>query len=131
ASTSYVLLESRSKEFSTVAVVSVCAAIGLCCLSGTQVGWYDRLLSARDYRLFHFLYDYRRTSTAMQYGFLRSHLHYNEPVSQFNLTSLEFSPKEELNFLLVGDCHAGMFSTTIKRMAEEHGIQLLQATMDE
>src|SRR5690606_12005258 len=36
-----------------------------------------------------------------------------------------------VNYLLLGDCHAGMFSTTIKALAEQHGVRLIQATADD
>lgn len=131
ASGSYLLLEKRSRAFSSLRVAAACVLITACCYLGTMTGLYHRILPEDQHRLFHFLYDYRRTSTAEQYGFQKSHLLYKEEASVFDKNVLQQLSDQDSNYLLIGDCHAGMFSSTFKDIARKRGVHLIQATMDE
>lgn len=131
ASGSYVLLEKKSRFFPSLRVAAVCILVTLCCYAGTRTKLYERILPENQFRLFHFLYDYRRTQTAEQYGFQKTHLQYREDMSVFDRGALQQLSDQDSNYLLIGDCHAGMFSQTIKALAAQGNVRLLQATMDE
>ncbi|GHE23548.1 hypothetical protein GCM10017764_05160 [Sphingobacterium griseoflavum] len=55
----------------------------------------------------------------------------NAPFDKFDRRQLfEFSDSLK-NYLLLGDCHAGMFSATLRNLAKKNNVHLMQATADE
>ena len=131
SSISYALLEKNYRLYSTRLVFASCALVAAICFIGTRVPLFQRLLPEQEYQIFSFLYDYRRNQTAAQYGFQQTHLQYNEDPAIYNKKALQRFDDGERHYLLIGDCHAGMFSATLKQLAEKHQVHLSQATMDE
>jgi len=77
------------------------------------------------------LSDYKIQTAPAQYGFLRTHLQYHEPFDSLH-TASQISLSDKIgNYLLIGDCHAGMFSYSLKRVAQQHGVNLVIFSMDE
>lgn len=66
-----------------------------------------------------------------QYNFTKGHLLANAAFDTFDKEQLlQFSDSTQ-NYLLLGDCHAGMFSATLRKLATKNAVHLLQATGDE
>lgn len=92
---------------------------------------YDMIYAKNTYEAFEQLYHYPREIAPRQFGFLKTHLRYNETVLDFDpLNHTSFSTHKP-NYLLIGDCHAGMFSKTLIEIANKKNINLIPITMDE
>ncbi len=82
----------------------------------------------RDYQMLH---HYKAEITPSQYGFLSTHLQYYEPFDSLRIERQSKISNSRPNYLLIGDCHAGMFSYSLKRLALQKGINLVVISMDE
>src|SRR5690606_24332577 len=78
-----------------------------------------------------FYLSYPRNNTKDQFGFNKYHLRYNEDFSSYTKPNLNPNLKKGENYLLIGDCYAAMFASTIREMALEKDINLIQLTADE
>lgn len=100
-------------------------------LLGKQLPPETIFLHQRDTPLIAFQQHYFKENAAEQYGFEKGHLLSRAPFEDFDTTQLYDFSDTQPNYLLLGDCHAGMFAYTLKRLAQEHGVNLIQATGDE
>lgn len=91
----------------------------------------DKSILKEKYTLRQFYLSYPRNNIKDQFGFRRGHLRYNESFSTYPRPSITPDSKEGENYLLIGDCYAAMFSGTIREMAQDKGINLIQLTADE
>lgn len=91
----------------------------------------DKSILKERYTLRQFYLSYPRNYTKDQFGFNKYHLRYNEDFSNYTKPNLNPNIKEGENYLLIGDCYAAMFASTIREMAQEKGINLIQLTADE
>ena len=98
---------------------------------GSQARSYDFIFSKDQASLFRFFYHYPRDMAPAQYGFHYAHVRDKGNFEDFDKHQLLRLSSDSANFLLLGDCHAGMFSRVIKEIAEQQGVRLLQATADD
>lgn len=88
-------------------------------------------LFRRHGELSSFMYGYHADHAPEQFGFDISHIRYNQDTASFrSIQDLAFDP-ERPNYLLIGDCYAAMFSATLRRAAEQRGVNLIQLTADD
>ncbi|MFD2968288.1 acyltransferase family protein [Sphingobacterium bambusae] len=66
-----------------------------------------------------------------QYDFGRGHLLANSSFDSYDRQHLFRISDSTYNYLLLGDCHAGMFSATLRDLANNNKVNLIQATADE
>jgi len=110
------------------------AGIALCAMfffMGTRAVLYDFIFPKKQAELFQFFYHYPRAEAPNQYGFGYAHVRENGSFNEFDKTRLTSLSADSSNYLLLGDCHAGMFATTIKTLAKQQGVHLVQATADD
>ena len=128
---SYKLLEIKSSSLSSKNLL-VIPALSILTLSLSFLLIKEEKSLLRDqHTLRQFYLSYPRNNTKDQFGFRRGHLRYNESFSTYPRPSINSDSKEGENYLLIGDCYAAMFASTIREMAQEKGINLIQLTADE
>ncbi|KGE15572.1 acyltransferase family protein [Sphingobacterium deserti] len=130
-SVAYFLVERRA-VFRKPAVLTASILITVCItFSITQISW-PKYLTADN---LPDIADFQRRYTALfadeQYNFGKGHLLANSPFQAFDQRELYKFSDTLPNYLLIGDCHAGMFSATLRDLAHKHDVHLLQATGDE
>lgn len=127
----YKLLERKSSSLSSKKLIVIPA------LSILTIGLFfllikgDKSILKEKYTLRQFYLSYPRNNTKDQFGFNKYHLRYNEDFSSYTKPNLNPNLKEGENYLLIGDCYAAMFASTIREMALEKDINLIQLTADE
>lgn len=114
----------RSLLLATLFIVVVTAG-------ATQISLEQYLPSYVDRPLMKFQRRYPVDRAPDQYQFGNGHLLANSAFSTFDTTALYQTSDSTRNFLLLGDCHAGMFSATLRKLAQKHHVNLIQATADE
>src|SRR5690606_33994757 len=77
------------------------------------------------------LRDYKTQIAPVQYGFSKTHLQYTEPLESLGTVSQISLSDSICNYLLIGDCHAGLFSYSLKRAVQQHGVNLVIISMVE
>ncbi len=105
--------------------------VGMLTFAGTQVSLKNMVPEGNLYSLAEFQRTYTLHDAPRQYNFNKGHLLANEPFEAFDKKQLSQFSDSGKHYLLLGDCHAGMFSLTLRKLAEKHRVQLLQATADE
>ncbi|MVZ65750.1 acyltransferase family protein [Sphingobacterium sp. DK4209] len=130
ANVSYQFIESKNLFTNTKLQI-----LGLVTLSLSAILVHpkakDVIMNSQQLRDFQLLHQYKTEKTPLQYGFLTTHLQHHEPFNLLNITSRLKLSDSGGNYLLLGDCHAGMFSYTLKRIAQQKGINLIVFSMDE
>lgn len=131
AALSYRFVE-KSQFLRTPKRLLVAAALVVCTtFLGTQITWHQLFLNPQEANLIAVHYNYPRQQAAAQFGFGESHLLSRSAFEDFDTTRLlQFSDHQQ-NYLLLGDCHAGMFAHTLRKLAEANDVNLLQATGDD
>lgn len=128
---SYRLVEIRSflrtPKWLLVAAVLVIATTFM----ATQLPLYRFFPNPQEANLVAFHHQYPRERAAAQYGFGESHLLSRSRFEDFDTTRLLQFSNDQRNYLLLGDCHAGMFAHTLHTLARENNVNLLQATGDD
>lgn len=117
-----------SKQMRLFASIAFCVVLFFV---GTRAALYDFIFPKQQAELFHFFYHYPRDKAPSQYGFGYAHVRDNGTFNDFDKTRLTNLSTDSANYLLLGDCHAGMFSATIKSLAKQKGVHLVQATADD
>ncbi|WP_353140040.1 acyltransferase family protein [Pseudopedobacter sp.] len=131
AELSYRLIEKKTVQWSGRKLLAISAtSIIIICLFVLSLK-KDKAPLRKNHTLEQFYLSYPRNNTAEQFGFKNGHLRYNEKFSQFSRPSLASRAKGGQNYLLIGDCYAAMFAGTIREMAKEKNINLIQITADE
>lgn len=128
---SYRLLEGDTQRWSgnKLAVISILSILSIGIFAFLLQKDKDPLIEKHSLRQFYL--SYPRNYAAEQFGFNDGHLRYNEKFSQYARPTLDSITKDRENYLLIGDCYAAMFSPTIRDMANEKNINLIQITADE
>lgn len=98
---------------------------------GTQFPLHKLFTNPQEANLVAFHYRYPREFAAAQYGFGESHLLSRSRFEDFDTTRLFQFSDTQPNYLLLGDCHAGMFAHTLQKLARTNKVNLLQATGDD
>lgn len=98
---------------------------------GTQLPLHKLFVNPQEANLAAFQYRYPREDAAAQYGFGESHLLSRARFEDFDTTRLFQFSETQPNYLLLGDCHAGMFAHTLQKLARANHVNLLQATGDD
>ncbi len=78
-----------------------------------------------------FSYAYPREYAPRQFSFDEGHLLSKNSFESFDTTKLQIFAEGKKNYLLLGDCHAGMFSYSLGKLALQNDVNLLQATGDD
>lgn len=91
----------------------------------------EALFSQTQLRDHQMLHHYKAEIAPSQYGFHSTHLQHHEPFDPLRIDRQSKISKSLPNYLLIGDCHAGMFSYSLKRLAQQKGINLVVISMDE
>ena len=128
---SYKLLERKSSSLSSKNLLMISALSILTISLFFLLIKEEKSLLKDQHTLRQFYLSYPRNNTKDQFGFRRGHLRYNESFSTYPRPSITSDSKEGENYLLIGDCYAAMFSGTIREMAKDKGINLIQLTADE
>ena len=130
-SIAYFLFERRT-VFRKPAVLTACLLITVSITFWiTQISWPQYLTADNLPRIADFQRRYSALFAEEQYNFGKGHLLANSPFQAFDRQKLQQFSDSLPNYLLIGDCHAGMFSATLRDLAHKHGVHLLQATGDE
>jgi len=131
AELSYKLLESKALRWSNkrMLVVSALSILTICLFPVFLKREKGPL--TKNHTLRQFYLSYPRNNTAEQFGFNNGHLRYNEKFSKYTKPVIDSNVKNGKNYLLIGDCYAAMFAGTIREMAKEKNINLIQITADE
>lgn len=98
---------------------------------GTQLPLHKLFANPQEANLVAFHYRYPRERAATQYGFGESHLLSRSKFEDFDTARLFQFSDTHPNYLLLGDCHAGMFAHTLQKLARASNVNLLQATGDD
>lgn len=98
---------------------------------GTQFPLHKLFTNPQEANLVAFHYRYPRELAAAQYGFGETHLLSRSRFEDFDTTRLFQFSDTRPNYLLLGDCHAGMFAHTLQQLARANNVNLLQATGDD
>ncbi|TYP94646.1 peptidoglycan/LPS O-acetylase OafA/YrhL [Sphingobacterium allocomposti] len=98
---------------------------------GTRISLLKSVLKEDDQKLAGFFHAYPRTMAPDQFGFDRQHLLSRKSFDGFDTTALFRFSETQQNYLLLGDCHAGMFAHTLRKLARNNNVNLIQATGDE
>ncbi|PRD51902.1 acyltransferase family protein [Sphingobacterium gobiense] len=98
---------------------------------GTQFPLHKLFANPQEANLIAFHHHYPRERAAAQFGFGGAHLLSRAKFEDFDTTQLFQFSETQPNYLLLGDCHAGMFAHTLQRLANENNVNLLQATGDD
>lgn len=128
---SYKLLERKSSSLSSKNLLVIPALSILTLSLFFLLIKEEKYLLKDQHTIRQFYLSYPRNNTKDQFGFRRGHLRYNESFSTYPRPSINSDSKEGENYLLIGDCYAAMFASTIREMAQEKGINLIQLTADE
>lgn len=107
------------------------SVVGMLTFSFTQVQLSRMLRKDDRLGLVDFLRTYPVQGAPRQYNFDVGHLLANSPFTSFEQSQLVDFSDSTANYLLLGDCHAGMFSATLRRLAKKNKVHLFQATGDE
>jgi len=97
----------------------------------TQIPLKNIFLMGSHSSLVQFKRVYPIKDAPAQYNFDRGHLLANSSFDSYDLQHLFLLSDSTSNYLLLGDCHAGMFSATLRDLANNNRINLIQATADE
>ena len=98
---------------------------------GRQIPAEKLLWNSEEAALASYWYTYPRESAAGQFSFDEGHLLSKNGFASFDTTRLHVFVEGKENYLLLGDCHAGMFSYTLRSLAEQNNVNLLQVTGDD
>ncbi|MFD2896234.1 acyltransferase family protein [Sphingobacterium arenae] len=98
---------------------------------GTQLPLHKLFANPQEANLVAFHYHYPRERAAAQYGFGGPHLLSRSTFNDYDTTRLFQFSDTQPNYLLLGDCHAGMFAHTLQELAVTNDVNLLQATGDD
>lgn len=128
---SYRLVEQVSLSHHQRKILALSAVVVVLTFLGTQTP-IDRLVwNAEEAKIIRFAHRYPRELAAAQFRFNESHLLSTNAFETFDTTQLLQFASGKKNYLLLGDCHAGMFSHTLQELADKNNVNLLQATGDE
>jgi len=127
----YHLVEKRQRFYrKNVLVVGLVLTV-LITFSLTQIPLNKLLYIGDQASLAQFQRVYPVQYAPAQYDFARAHLLANSSFDSYDHGHLfQFSDSTQ-NYLLLGDCHAGMFSATLRELARNNKVNLIQATGDE
>ncbi|MFZ4261155.1 acyltransferase family protein [Sphingobacterium sp. HJSM2_6] len=103
----------------------------ICCGLSSRERFVKWIIGKERGTIFHFFYAYPRYEMPFIKQFGKNHLLSKNHFSSFDIHSLKDFSEDQANYLLIGDCHAGMFYYTLKQLADEHQVNLIQATADE
>lgn len=128
---SYRLIERKSSSWSIKKLLAISSLSILTISLFILLTKKDKAPLPENHNLIQFYLSYPRNNTKDQFGFNKYHLRYNEDFSSYTKPNLNPNIKEDKNYLLIGDCYAAMFASTIREMAQENGLNLIQITADE
>ncbi|WP_437921938.1 acyltransferase family protein [Sphingobacterium sp. LRF_L2] len=113
-----------------IMLISALTAIGMV-YSFTQIFQTGFPLDKQLAKLYNFYRNYPTVQAPSQFHFGQGHLLASADFGKVDTNLLlQFSDSLD-NYLLLGDCHAGMFSHTLMELAQKNNVNLLQATGDE
>lgn len=130
AITSHKYIESKN-IIKTRIFIKTFLSITLICLVFPTSFMEKLLFNEQQIKLLQVLKSYKHLIAPSQFGFRKTHLLYNEHMNLSHFKAWPSISSSKPNYLLIGDCHAGMFSSTLKQIADEHQINLIVITMDE
>jgi len=130
AQISYAQLESRRDSINWKPVLCVIILLSSLSVLGTTDSIRKSIFPDQKDNITRSIQEYPRRTAPIQYGFGQGHLRSKEDFfPEQVLSGLKFSDSLP-NILLLGDCYAAMFSTSLREIARSEGVNLLQATCD-
>ncbi|TDS16094.1 acyltransferase family protein [Sphingobacterium paludis] len=130
-SIAYFLVERRGIFRKPAALIAGLFVTLTLTFSITQISWPKYLTAANLPEIANFQRHYTASFADAQYNVGKGHLLANSPLQEFDKNELHNFSDSLPNYLLLGDCHAGMFSATLRDLSQKHHVHLLQATGDE
>lgn len=128
---SYHFVEKGSFLHAPKRLLATAALVVVATFLGTQIPLHKLFINPQESNLIAFQYRYPRKNAAEQFGFNSVHLLSRSAFEDFDTTRLLQFTDSRPNYLLLGDCHAGMFAHTLRKLADVHDVNLLQATGDD
>lgn len=107
------------------------ALVSLMAFLGVKLPLHNLFINQEEANLVAFQYSYPREQSHAQFGTGKAHLSSRAAFADYDTIALLQFSDEQPNYLLLGDCHAGMFAHTLHKLAQANGIHLLQATGDD
>lgn len=128
---SWYFLESRRSSIQLrkliwVYIVSICILF-----LGTRIELISKAMNPSTSSLTRYMHDYPRKDAHQQFGFGKTHSTYVHRVTLEDLQARITLNDSVANYLLLGDCHAGMFAATLRELAALHNVNLIQVTVDD
>ncbi|MVZ63636.1 acyltransferase family protein [Sphingobacterium humi] len=115
-----------------VGPLALCYAITLSVLFlGTKIIFVAQIMTPMSSSLTRFMHYYPRVEAHGQFGFGETHSTRAYPVTVDDLKRNARLVDSSKNYLLLGDCHAGMFARTIEELSKEYAVNLIQVTLDD
>lgn len=128
---SYYFVEKNKFLRTSIWLSATAVLVILAAFLGTQLPLHKLFANPHEANLVAFQYQYPRERAAAQYGFGGPHLLSRSAFNDYDTTRLFQFSDTKPNYLLLGDCHAGMFAHTLRQLAEINQVNLLQATGDD
>ena len=128
---SFRYIETSKFLLNPIAALSTATLVVIISFLGTQIPLHKLFINPQEANLIAFHYRYPRECAAAQYGFGKTHLLSRHGFDDFDTAHLFRFSDRNPNYLLLGDCHAGMFAHTLRKLALTNQINLLQATGDD
>ncbi len=127
----YHLVERRQRFYRPKVLGAGLLLTALITFSLTQIPLKKVLYNGSQASLAQFQRVYPVQHAPDQYDFGRGHLLANSSFDSYDRRHLFQFSDSTSNYLLLGDCHAGMFSATLRALARNNKVNLIQATGDE